>query len=656
MIIKKYQHFLESQVINENVAQAKSYLRKRALQELRKENPDMGFVDIKKLDDIIAKSKVDPASVKSDIITASKIKKMADENPTFLHIKQKLKDGGYTYPFVKFHFENNVPLDELFVTSNPSQPCLLDRLMDLQNKQQLKNLPMQVGSYADLNPEDDPLKTSGTIGRTGYERLLDDLTMLEGNAALAKFTRELPKEYEVKNENDKLWFGKILPSLRGAIQNSKGEDRKELVSIAREFERLDSNPKDNKSLADTFFLDCLKIRPDVESKQFNLKAFIQEAKDYIEAVSKSSVKDLLLNITQANEKYGINNGAEIIYNKLGIVIFEVRSFQANILINAAANHCIKNWNQWQNYVCGAPPEWNPPRFNKQYYIWNFNKSKADRMYIIGVTVEPGSKIRAAHDKDDGPIANIKEYVKKEFKIKFEDYFLPMSDVEITTRKKRMEADRKIVQPYLSLEELAECLEDGADPNFKEGKPLEEAVKENNIEKVKFLISKGARATIGKPMRFAQSFEMILLLVKNNAPINSKAIENCIKDPSAVKFLLENGLDINSQDTNPLTIAISNQAVDTVKILIENGAKLDIRRWLPLRTALTYGNKEILDIIFTFLKKNKMKIPEQLSDELIEVFDTLNKIKLTYPKMNKTQIDKVKAELKVYIESELSNLR
>lgn len=620
MIFKKYNLFRESTFINENLEAAKNFLRRKLLDEEKKKNPKLNLT-IAGIEEYSKQLRKNPRLERNPI--ADKILSV-DRSPEFGKIVQMLGDKtGWVNAFVRFHFELGVPVDDLQQT--------LDKIKELpqQDVKLLKN----ADAYATM--------VVGADKKTGYEVLLDDLAEIEVIRAVANFVRQLPGDFVVKNEYARD-FGQTVPSLRKAAKEATGKTKGQIREISIAFDSLGENAEEKKSLQRIFMVSCLRYR--------TLSEVIMKAYDYIDAASKKTISDLLLTIDKANVDYGFANGAELVYNEKNVVIFEVKSYQANVLLNSATKHCIKDsYSQWENYVSGDA------NFNKQYYIWNFNLSSASNEFIIGVTVEPEFKIRAAHYKDDESIPNIKAYVSKKLKIDFEDYFLPMSTSEVDFKKKRIAANKIIIKDALTLEEAEKSINDGADPNLKEGKPLEKAVSSDNFELAKFLMEKGAKPTIGKPMRYAKTFDMIALLIKGGAQIEEKTLDNCIKDAKAVKFLLESGLDVNSREGAPVVSAIKNNALDSLKLLIENGGEFYLRRWRALKIAMEFGNKDILDIIFEHIKSKKQKIDEDDKEEILNHFKERSRLEVTYPDMTASQLKKKKAELEKFVTQNLQEI-
>ena len=309
----KYNEFKHS--LNENVQQAKTYLKNRALRIKKETNPG--------------------TPEKPTGLTAQEVK-AAETNPDFLKIKKMLEPNpGWTYMFTKFYFDNNVPLEDLS-----------DLYKDLLDYRQLLNqLPMELLKYTNLKPTDEDQ-------RGPYEILCDDLEKLKGSKLSKKFVDEL------------LPYQKAQYEKAGAIHKEK------IDGIAKAFAEFGKDPagnvdrKVNSDLQKIFFS---KLKGDK-----TLVDVINRAEKHIKAANNTGMSKFLQAIQNANEKLGINNGAEIIFNDNNILIIEVKSFQSNQLLNAATSHCIARSDyHWNSYVGDEK------LFNKQYYIYNFKPNAVD---------------------------------------------------------------------------------------------------------------------------------------------------------------------------------------------------------------------------------------------------------------------------------------
>ena len=619
MIIRKYSQFLDTKLINENLEAARTYLRKRILEEEKKKNPELNFT--------LADLKNYQKGSRTGRLPVAEKMLAVDNDPKFVKLREILKDNqGWLFSFTKFLYEDGATLEEL--------QSLINRIREKSPED--TKLLKPADSYASITrtPQDN---------RTGYEHLIDDLNEVEKNRLVLNWIRALPGDFVVKNEN-RPDFGKQVPSFKRAAREATGKQKEQIKEIAIAFNELSEDPEVRKALLRVFASNCLRYR--------TLTEVITEAYTYIDASSKRTIQELLLQIDEANLKFGFINGAEIVLIKDDIVVFEVKSFQANKLINSSTKHCIKDtYSQWENYVSGEN------NFNKQYYIWDFNKSPADVLSIIGVTVEPKWQIRAAHSKNDDNIKHeIVDYIKNKLGIDFKKYFLPMSPTEVEQKKKRVEANREILKTNLTLETVKKLIEDGADPNHKEGKPLENAVKSGDVNLINFLLDKGAKATIGRPMRFARNFDTIALLIKNGAQLEDRTIDSCVQDIEAVKFFLDNGLDPNNNNSAAVVSAIRKSAADSLKLLLEAGGEVYLRYWRALKIALAIGNEEVIDLVFEHLKKKKQKIDKETEADILEHIETQNIFAETFPEKSEKELSEYKDYIILKVKNEIKKLR
>ena len=328
---------------------------------------------------------------------------------------------------------------------------------------------------------------------------------------------------------------------------------------------------------------------------------------------KSSENDTIIafydKINACNDKYGFL-GSDTIYEENGILIIEVKSFQANQMLNGHTRHCIKDYSsQWDNYVSNHN--------NKQYYIYNFNIPQYDNYSTIGITIQPGQSVRACHAKDDANIqSTIKNILKKwegEYDIK-DDLFgqlKPMTNEEIVRREKAKIAEREIVKKGLSIEQIKSYVrEDGANINKDNCVALLHAVEENNLEKAKVILELGGspnlRSKVDSIINKAQNLDMIKLLVSNGSELTGEVFNNICNDLDAVEYCLKQGLDPNFDNSLPIRRSckgswktkddIGEGYYDVFKLLVKYGAKLSDSggRNMAIKWAAEYGRLNFID--------------------------------------------------------------
>lgn len=219
-----------------------------------------------------------------------------------------------------------------------------------------------------------------------------------------------------------------------------------------------------------------------------------------------------------------------------------------------------------------------------------------------------------------------------------------------------------------LEQVKECLAQGANVNYNNGKhyspPIISASINGNLEIAKLLIEHGAdvnaTSDYGSEKQYfsttliesahkghLEHLEIAKLLIHHGADMNSKDCNGWnplmvavnrgyMSDPNKqslefAKLLIDNGADVNAKNNNgenALMIAIRNNSntkyLDTIKFLIDNGADLNIKN-NKNETALTIAqksnNKEIIKLLKAhellektiYKSKRKAKTKEKSND-------------------------------------------
>jgi len=219
MILKKFTDFRNTylgQQLNENVQQAKTYIRNIALDKKKKKLGDSS----------VGLTKAEVAE--------------ADNQEEFQKILAVVKDvPGLAYLFTKIYYEH---LDEPNPESKiESLVYLLGRLKKHRNS--LGELPMPPDRYvskAACDEEDLKSEQEGSQKRSAYERLDDDLTKLENSVITNKWVGQLVSF-------QKAWMTKLSPFQREKIDG---------IAKAFDFFGTEDGVKDkaaNKALQDVFF-------------------------------------------------------------------------------------------------------------------------------------------------------------------------------------------------------------------------------------------------------------------------------------------------------------------------------------------------------------------------------------------------------------------
>lgn len=553
MIFRKYNEFIGETKLNENVQQAKAWLKKREIDERKKRGDDR---DLR------------PEEIKQ-----------IESDRDFLKIKDKLsKNPGYVYTFVKFFYAGKIPLDVLF-NEDPQNLGLYEKLKNPKISPFLSLLPKNLEKYADGTTEEEV--------KRDFEQLEDDLLKIPSLRSLKKFVDKLPdRDFVSTDPKDK---GTLVKSFKQQYLDSTDEVKRKVAATAEAFAELESSQ--GEASTKDFFSNIRQYR--------TLTQVLGGAADYIKSLSNVEIRNILKNIEKVNQKYGEKNGIDIIYNQNQILILEFKSYQANHEINGNIIHCIaQSLFHWNTYVGGDS------KYTRQYYVYNYNLT--DNKSVIGITIGPKYSIEHCADKQNHQF-DMKPYLKG-LKIPFE-ILAPMTPEDIENKKKRVTANREIAKTGLSLAQVQKYYEEGGDPNAQNGRPLVNAVNEDDYEKAKWLLEYGAMPSIGDSMKYAKNLKMIQLLVTHRAELTPEVFLTVANDYDAVKYLLSSGMNPNSNDGFPLKTAAINNDTNMIKLLLDNGASVDLKRYHILKRAAEEGSVDALQMLLDKLVEVKPNLTE-----------------------------------------------
>ena len=485
-----------------------------------------------------------------------------ERDPAFVKIRELVKDTlGWCYIFTYFFYVENVPFNEL--------EDIYNKLVEFRPL--LKLLPKPL----DNNFIDTTIPNNN-------EKLVDELEKLNRHRKLKRFLDQLPGDMRREFTTTSDLYKEKIEDIAVAFDNF---GKNEATGAQDENER--------NSLQKFFFAKIKRYKV--------LREVIPQAENYIKGLDNKNIVKFYKLIEKCNEMFGIV-GADIICDESGILILDIKSFQANKMLNSNTSHCIASYEgHWSSYV-GTEQD---NKFNKQYYIYNFNLTSADDLSIIGITIEPGQRVNACHTKSDrGFAGQIKDQLKRwEKQYAIEDdlwsMLAPMSNDEIAKKKRRIAANREIIKPRLSMEELTKLVrEEGADVNRENGKPLLNAVQEASQEKVKYLLELGASPNLRQKseavINQAKSLEMIKLLVNHGAELTSQVFKNIMEDNDAVEYCLKAGMDANFENSLPIRTCCKQGSLGTLKLLIKYGATIKHARNMPMAWAAENNRKDFME--------------------------------------------------------------
>ncbi len=512
MIFTKFNEFSS---LNENVQNAKKLLRDLKLASVKEETK--GDENVKLTPEQIREAENNPAFLK--------IKKMVERNP------------GYTEVFVRFHFLENVPLDEVETLYNNV----------IANKDIINGLPKQVDKY--LIAEE----RNGSV-RTAFEDLTDDIERLGSSRKVKKVVDEFPSE------------------LKRDVLRISGKMKERFEEAAIGLFDLDE------SLKRDFFKKVSALK--------TVDELIRRIEAYVKAANNDGFTKVFSKVNEVNAKFGEKWGAEIVYVNEDIqrVIIELRSYDACNALCSHTSWCIANSTyHWNSYVGGET------KFTKQYAIFDYSVMPTNPDSAIGATLEVNNKFSTAHRKNDNYVdeATVRRRLTKEENA----VLVGMTSEEKEAKVKYVKASKELSKDKLpTIEVIKKCLEDGAYINIEEGKPLRNAVKSNSVEIAEFLLANGANPNITfeknkTAVSLVKTFDMLKLLLKNGANMNKEAFKSLSGDFDAVKYIIEEyGVDPNFEDGYAIRAACRLGNMELVKYLNSKGIDINSRDGMPLKFA------------------------------------------------------------------------
>jgi hypothetical protein len=584
MFLRRYQDFKSEQMLNENLAGARKiikdlyFMNKSAAKlkvDFKTDSSGLTLLDRDGVPFLFNNlTEEEQNQVNQDLRTNSSEYKLGEQetrnierNAKFQEIRTMLGDKlGWMSLFVYLHFREGTTIEEL--RSIFDDMCRYNHL--------LTKLRRNVSNYIDA-------KISNNA-----EQLIDDLEDIKRYSKLKKFIDEFNSELKRDYAQTPKFFKDKLMDIAGAF------DELGKITTAHNHGKID--PELQRIIQKRFF--------DKIGRYKTVRELTAAAESFLKAESNADSHKFFEAIDRCQKKYG-DYGVKVLYDEGGLLIMEVLSFAACKELFSNTSWCIAQYlGQWDNYVGGETV------YNKQYSILNFNLSVTDKKSIIGITIEPRQKVRACHLKDDSNAMSSFKSIFNDFEesLGLEKDFIfsglkPMTDEEVSQKKKRTTANREVVKKGLSLADVKRYIvDDGADVNASNGAALDNAVSEDDIEKVKFLLEYGAspnlrsrqEATVNK----TKSFEILKLLIAKGAEITAQVFKSLAEDEDAVRFCLDNGLDPNFEDNMPLRFAIKNGKLALVKMLEEYQVNTDNRRQMNTKHAAEYQRWDVLEYLIS----------------------------------------------------------
>jgi hypothetical protein len=335
--VLSFAQWAKSSSINENVKAAKSYLIKR-------------YADQHKIEEV-----------------TPEVEQKAIDNKEYNQIRELLKgNDGYVYPFIKFHFEQKIPI------AGPDTVRLTLKNMYTKIKDHsgmLNTLPMTIEQYSNT-------PTVGNI--SGFESLMDE------------FDR-----YDLRKKH-KWVIEKVNGDLRRSIKQMDKEQINRLYAAAKIIDDIDA--ESGKEYKDTQQVSILKKSNAFKDGLVYLNALESTA----DGLSNSDVNQKI------NELRAIEPEAGLIYAGQGYLVISVRTQEAQLelfkivdstwCLNYSRSH--KSYGGKLGYL--------------QYNIFNFNLPVTNQLYIVGNTIDSENRLANSHQMNDDPIkksSNLAEHLQ-----------------------------------------------------------------------------------------------------------------------------------------------------------------------------------------------------------------------------------------------------
>ena len=676
MKLFRYNQFLGLNPINENVAKAKSYLKEFYLVGIAAKQ--LGFItedmewDIKEgrkrvftmkdftpeqqskitnkikgrgeyegkgirlNDDEVRKIESSP---EFKLVREITVEKKNDEGKVVKAYQLDRDNAGWVSHFTWFYFVDNQSKEQL--------QSLYERLIDY--KDLLDKLPRKF----DANFIDETIPNP-EHNHTNAEDLSDELDKLKKFRQLAKVKASLPSH------------------LKKALEEASELQLEEMYEIAQGFDEF--QPEDKKELVwKGFFGEMQKdTLPTLPNGQPNpnfgkvrhmsrlglirtLNDFIKSAKGHLKGSATSGYASWLEKINKTSDKFG-KMGANIVYNENGIMVVKVYSYAANNFLNqGVCSHCIvdRGSQYWDSYVGDR---------NAQYYVYNFNMPNTNPNWAIGVTIKPDRtwSSGACQNKNNsyigGEFKTILKNWQKEYSLDvdiYSDILNPITKEELEKVERAKTASREIVKKGLTIEQIKRYVtEDGADINKDNGRALINAIEEDDIEKVKYILELGGNPNLKKDADAAisnsKSLDMIKLLVSHGADMTGHVIKHIIDKPDALEYCLKAGLDPDFDRQRPFRevtkgsykskTELGESYLESFKLLIKYGANIYVGgKTMIIKWCSEYGRKDCIDYLYstgvkftkaeiedaiTFWLQHSRRMPQDKIDDMIEYLRTL----------------------------------
>jgi len=332
--ILNFSQWVRTTALNENVKAAKAYLIKK-------------YADYHKLEEITPEDERKAVDIKA----YHQIREIVGSN------------DGYVYPFIKFHFEQKIPISG----SAETRVTLKNLYAKIKDHAGILNtLPMTIQQYSE---------TPMVGGVSGCEALMDE------------FDR-----YDLRKKH-KWVIEKVNGELRRSIKQLSRDEINRLYDAAKIIDDVDA--ESGKEYKDSQQVSILKKSNAFKDGLTYLNAIESTA----EGLSNSDVNQKI------NELRTVSPEAGLIYAGGGYLVISVRTQRAQLELFKIVDStwCLNYAKAHKSY--GGKPGY------LQYNIFNFNLPVTDQLYIVGNTIDASNNLSNAHQMNDASIVKSRNFAE-----------------------------------------------------------------------------------------------------------------------------------------------------------------------------------------------------------------------------------------------------
>ena len=424
------------------------------------------------------------------------------------------------------------------------------------------------------------------------EKIGDKLTELDPLIKIYKFVRLMPK-FEVKNDDAKD-LGETI-DLKTLFYNIKTEELQNQTAQVAEINYRKGSFEKSKTITKK----SMRYR--------NVVKILEEAEDELGSIIPTTPDTTLEEIDDINRKFGKQNGVEILWQDEDKLITQVNSYEANYILNGAgtkypdqkrSDHCIA-WpngrSYWNNYVGIEGPVGG--EYKLQFYIYDFTReARKSNKWTIGITLGLSKRFMSGGCQDSRNNHIDLEKLQKFFNQENIPFFEVLDKIDpndkgtkyegmtlfekhIFIKKKQIETNLKLRSGDLTISEIEEALEEGANINAYNGILIKKSI--NDLEKLKYLLSKGAVIQylfdeLDKIIK-DNNFELLRFLIKKGLDVSEyKLSSDLLQNYQVFKIILDAWGDVKLTNDN-LSKEVFNSIKDIRVLSLLDSRGFDIKK-------------------------------------------------------------------------------